>query len=64
MRVGHPGKGVGKRGGVRVIYLYVPAVHRFYMIDACDKSEQADLTPEQKGQLAQLALHLKRGAKP
>ena len=39
--------GRGKRGGLRIIY-YCGSERRLYMIFAYDKTEQGDLTPEQR----------------
>ena len=40
-------RGVGKRGGVRVIYFWQPADQAFYMLFAYAKNAQEDLTPSQ-----------------
>jgi len=40
-------KGVGKRGGVRVIYYWRPDERVFYMLFAYAKSAQEDLTADQ-----------------
>lgn len=47
-------RGVGKRGGVRVIYLWRPSDQAFYMLFAYAKTEQEDLTPEQLRVLARV----------
>jgi hypothetical protein len=39
--------GRGKRGGLRVIYYWVPDEEVFYMLYAYAKNEQGDLTPAQ-----------------
>ena len=44
--------GAGKRGGLRVIYYWVPRERAFYMLYAYAKSEQGDLTPEQTRRLS------------
>jgi hypothetical protein len=41
-------EGRGKSGGVRVIYYWVTADEHIYMLLAYPKSEQDNLTPEQK----------------
>jgi hypothetical protein len=43
IRVRRPGQ--GKRGGVRVIYYFLSAKQRIYLIAAYAKSEREDLTP-------------------
>lgn len=39
--------GKGKRGGVRVIYYWVTADHKIYLLYAYSKSKQEDLTLDQ-----------------
>ena len=39
--------GKGKRGGLRVIYYWVTADHKIYLLYAYSKSKQEDLTPDQ-----------------
>jgi hypothetical protein len=39
--------GSGKRGGVRVIYLYRKTSRRIYLVDLFAKNERADLTPRE-----------------
>ena len=46
--------GGGKRGGLRVIYYWVPADHAFYMLYAYTKAEQGDLTPAQVRRLSRV----------
>lgn len=55
VRFADPSRGQGKRGGVRVIYLYVPQVFRIDMIDVYGKDEKDDLSPAEKKALAELA---------
>ena len=47
------GSGRGKRGGIRVIY-YLWHEHTAYMLFACAKNRQEDLTAEQLKILRQL----------
>ena len=47
-------RGVGKRGGVRVIYFWRPSDQAFYMLFAYAKTGQEDLTPEQLRVLARV----------
>lgn len=47
--------GMGKRGGVRVIYYYVTSKGRVYLALVYPKNEQDDLTEEQKKVLKQLS---------
>lgn len=46
--------GVGKRGGVRVIYYWAPVEAVFYMLYIYAKTEQGDLTPQQVRALAKV----------
>jgi hypothetical protein len=47
-------KGVGKRGGVRVIYYWRPEEQAFYMLFVYAKTAQEDLTPDQLRVLARI----------
>jgi hypothetical protein len=57
-----PKRGKGKRGGARVIYLYVPEARWFFMLDIYGKGEKDDLNANEKKQLARLADRLKKQA--
>lgn len=46
--------GGGKRGGLRIIYYWVPGEQVFYMLYAYTKAEQGDLTPAQTRQLGRV----------
>jgi hypothetical protein len=52
-------KGKGKRGGARIIYLYVVITARIYLLRCYAKNFKADLTADEKKELRQLAAHLK-----
>lgn len=52
-------KGKGKRGGVRIVYLYVVVAVRIYLIRCYAKNVKTDLTADEKRQLRQIAAHLK-----
>lgn len=47
-------QGKGKRGGARVIYYWQDAENRIYLVYGYAKNEQANLTPTQVKQLAEL----------
>jgi mRNA-degrading endonuclease RelE of RelBE toxin-antitoxin system len=49
----------GKRGGVRIIYLYLVVKETIYLITIYSKNEQADLTPAQKKAILGVAATLK-----
>ena len=53
-------QGVGKRGGVRVIYYYYDMDRPLYLITVYAKAAREDLTPEEKRTLTALAAELKR----
>lgn len=52
-------KGKGKRGGARIIYLYVVVAGRVYLIRCYAKNVKTDLTADEKKQLRQISAHLK-----
>jgi len=52
-------KGKGKRGGARVIYVYVVVAARIYLMRCYAKNVKTDLTADEKKQLRQVAAHLK-----
>jgi hypothetical protein len=52
-------KGKGKRGGARIIYLYVVVASRIFLIRCYAKNVKADLDADEKKQLKQIAAHLK-----
>jgi mRNA-degrading endonuclease RelE of RelBE toxin-antitoxin system len=62
VRFADPSRGKGKRGGVRVIYLYVPQLFRIDMIDVYGKDEKDDLSSAEKKMLAALAASARRQA--
>jgi len=52
-------KGRGKRGGARIVYLYVVIAARVYLMRCYAKNIKTDLTADEKKQLRQIAAHLK-----
>ena len=52
-------KGKGKRGGARVIYIYVVVAARIYLLRWYAKNVKIDLTTDDKRELRQIAAHLK-----
>ena len=62
VRTADPKRGKGKRGGARVIYLYVPETEWFFMLDIYGKDEKDDLTAAEKRTLSQLVDELRRQA--
>ena len=63
VRIADPKRGQGKRGGARVIYLYVAEAKWFFMLDIYGKDEKDDLSPAEKKSLAKLVDELKRQAR-
>ncbi len=51
--------GKGKRGGSRVIYIYLDKRHHFHLLTIYGKNEAEDLTQDEKHQLKQLAEKLR-----
>lgn len=56
-------KGHGKSGGVRVIYYYFDEKSPLYALLLYGKNEQANLTAEQKREVAALASAIKSAAR-
>jgi hypothetical protein len=56
-------RGKGKSGGVRVIYYFFDEVNPLYAIFLYGKNEQANLSPEQKREVAGFAATIKAAAK-
>jgi hypothetical protein len=52
-------RGKGKRGGARVIYVYVVVAARIYLMRCYAKNVKTDLTADEKKELRQIAAHLK-----
>lgn len=63
IRVADPKRGKGKRGGARIVYLYVPGARWFYMLDIYGKDEKDDLSNDQKKLLADMVHELRAEAK-
>ncbi|MBM3565153.1 MAG: addiction module toxin RelE [Alphaproteobacteria bacterium] len=53
--------GRGKRGGARVIYYFYDETAPLFLLTAYAKSEQADLSPDEKRKVAAFAAAVKRG---
>ena len=62
VRYADPSRGKGKRGGVRVIYLYTPEAFRIDLIDLYGKDEKEDLAPAEKNMLARFGTAARREA--
>jgi len=55
MRFADPSRNMGKRGGLRIVYLYTPQAFRIDLIDVYGKDEKDDLSQAQKKTLARFA---------
>jgi hypothetical protein len=60
LRIADPGRGKGKRGGYRVIYLDLAGIERTYLLALYDKSERDDISTEEKKILKSTVERLKR----
>ncbi|MDD5198992.1 MAG: type II toxin-antitoxin system RelE/ParE family toxin [Terrimicrobiaceae bacterium] len=54
-RMGFPSAGIGKSGGARVIYLYVPEQETIYLVMIYGKSQKKALTGEEENALRKAA---------
>jgi len=52
-------RGKGKRGGARIVYLYVVIAECIYLLRCYAKNVKADLTADEKKELRQIAAYLK-----
>ena len=62
-KVRYAARGKGKSGGVRVIYYFFDEENPIYAIFLYGKNEQANLSPEQKREVAGFAATIKAAAK-
>jgi putative transcriptional regulator len=60
LRIADPKRRKGKRGGARVIYLHIPEIGQFLLLDVYGKHEKEDLSPTEKRDLRDLAREYKR----
>ena len=58
LRWGDKRRGMGKRGGLRVIYINIPDLRVLFMLDVYGKDEGDDLTSGEKKELQTLAKRL------
>jgi hypothetical protein len=52
-------KGKGKRGGSRIIYVYIVVAASIYLLRCYAKSVKTDLTADEKKELRQIAANLR-----
>jgi mRNA-degrading endonuclease RelE of RelBE toxin-antitoxin system len=55
LRIADPKRGKGKRGGARLIYLHIPQIEHFLLLEIYGKNEKEDLSNYDKKTLKQLA---------
>ena len=60
IRVGDPGRGKGKRGGFRVIYLDLPRVECTHLLALYGKDEKEDISGDEKKVLKAMVDSLKK----
>ena len=58
LRWGEKRRGMGKRGGLRVIYIHIPDLRVLFMLDVYGKDEADDLTSGEKKELQTFAKQL------
>ena len=63
LRVGDAGRGKGKRGGFRVIYLDLLHIERTHLLVLYDKDEKEDISKDEKKALKALVEQIKREAR-
>jgi hypothetical protein len=59
-RIANPGRGKGKRGGFRCLYLYLERVKHIHLLILLDKNEQEDASEEQRKQMREWAAQIKK----
>jgi RelE toxin of RelE / RelB toxin-antitoxin system len=59
-RAADPGRGKGKRGGFRYLYLYFASHQEIYLLYLFDKDEREELSPDERKLLRDLAAQCKR----
>jgi len=63
VRHGDPRRGKGRRGGLRIIYLYLPDLSWIFLLDIYGKDEKEDLTANERNVLGRLAGQIKYEAR-
>ncbi len=60
IRIADAGRGKGKRGGYRVIYLDLPGVARTHLLALYDKDEKGDISNDEKRHLRTIAERIRK----
>ncbi len=55
VRVSDARRGKGRRGGMRIVYLYFQEIKQFLLVVGYDKDQKTDLTPAERKALRMLA---------
>lgn len=63
IRIADTGRGKGKRGGYRVIYLDMPKVARTHLLALYDKDEKGDISNDEKRIMRTIAERIKKEAR-
>jgi hypothetical protein len=58
-RCSNPGRGKGKRGGYRYLFLYLQNQDRIHLLYLLDKDEQEDLSSDERRVLRTLVTRIK-----
>ncbi len=58
----HKKRGKGSRSGLRIVYLHIPEVSQFLLLDVYSKDEAEDLSREERRFLADLAQEYRTAA--
>jgi hypothetical protein len=58
LRWGDKRRGMGKRGGLRIVYIHIPELAVLFMLDVYGKDESDDLTSNEKKELQAFARQL------
>lgn len=58
VRWGDKGRGIGRSGGLRIIYIHIPEVSVLFLLDVYGKNEAEDLASDEKKELQTMARQL------
>lgn len=63
-RMGFPSAGIGKRGGARVVYLYLREIQTIVLVTLYAKSKKPDLTEAEENELRRISAEIRRSLDP
>jgi putative transcriptional regulator len=58
-RMGFPSAGIGKSGGARAIYLYLPDIQTIVLVTLYAKSKKSDLSQAEENELRHLSTEIR-----